>query len=227
VLIVFSLAALAVLRAIRFPAQSALERSGGGRPLSAIMRQPVFVVAVLSATVSFGVMNLLMTATPLAMQMCSLPFSKAALVLEWHIIGMFAPAFFTGSLIQRFGALNVMFVGVLLMGGCVAFALMGNEVMNFLVALTVLGVGWNFMFVGGTTLLTQTYRPEEKNRVQGTNDFLVFATMAVSSFASGALVTSRGWQLLNLGALPFLLVVALGIVWLARHPRHRPGVAGS
>jgi MFS family permease len=139
---------------------------------------------------------------------------------------MFAPSFFTGSLIRRFGVLNVMFVGVLLMAGCVAFALMGNEVMNFLVALFILGVGWNFMFIGGTTLLTQIYRPEEKNRVQGTNDFLVFATMAISSFASGALVTTRGWQLINIGALPFLIVVALGILWLARQSHRRPRIAG-
>ncbi len=227
VLVIFALVALGVLQVIRFPAQTPLERAGGGRPLSEIMRQPMFVVAVLAATVGYGVMNLLMTATPLAMQMCSLPFSKAALVLEWHIIGMFAPSFLTGNLIRRFGVLNVMFVGVLLMVGCVAFALAGNDVMNFVVALTVLGIGWNFMFIGGTTLLTQTYRPEEKNRVQGTNDFLVFATMAVSSFASGALVTSRGWELINFGALPFLVLVGIGILWLARQAPHRPEAAGS
>ena len=223
VLVVVSLIALAVLQRVRFPPQSALERAGGGRALGEIMRQPMFIVAALSATVGYGVMNLLMTATPLAMQMCSLPFSKAALVLEWHIIGMFAPSFFTGSLIRRFGVLRIMLTGVTLMFGCVAFALLGNEVMHFLVALCVLGIGWNFMFIGGTTLLTQTYRPEEKNRVQGTNDFMIFATMAASSFASGALVTTRGWTLLNLGALPFLVAVTLGILWLARQPgpQHR------
>jgi MFS family permease len=212
--ILVAFAAMGVLQLIRFPAQSAQERAGGGRPTREIMRQPAFVVAVLSATVSFGVMNLLMTATPLAMQMCSHPFSAAALVLEWHVIGMFAPSFFTGSLIKRYGVLNVIFVGVLLMFGCVGFALMGNEVMHFLGALFVLGVGWNFMFVGGTTLLLQTYRPKEKNRVQGTNDLLVFVTMATSSFASGALVTSRGWTLLNFGALPFLTIVAVAVIWL-------------
>jgi len=211
---VVGLVALAVIQWIRFPPQSAQEKAGGGRPTGEIMRQPAFIVAALSATVGFGVMNLLMTATPLAMEMCKHPFSAAVLVLEWHVIGMFAPSFVTGSLIKRFGVLNVIFTGVLLMFGCVCYALSGNDVMHFLLALFVLGVGWNFMFVGGTTLLLETYRPEEKNRVQGTNDLLIFATMASSSFASGALVTSRGWEMLNYGALPFLFIVACAVLWL-------------
>jgi MFS family permease len=219
VLVLFAVASLAVIQFIRFPVQTAAEKAGGGRPLREIMRQPAFMIAVLSATVGYGVMNLLMTATPLAMQMCSHPFADAALVLEWHVIGMFAPSFFTGSLIRRFGVLNIMFTGVLLMFGCVAFALGGNDVMHFLGALFALGVGWNFMFIGGTTLLTETYRPEEKNRVQGANDFMVFLTMATSSFSSGALITSRGWELLNMGALPFLAIVSLGIAWLAASRR--------
>ncbi len=219
VLVLFALASLLVIQFIRFPPQTAAEKAGGGRPLGEIMRQPVFIVAVLSATIGYGVMNLLMTATPLAMQMCSHPFSDTVLVLEWHVIGMFAPSFFTGSLIRRFGVLNIIFTGILLMFGCVAFALNGNDVTHFLGALFALGVGWNFMFIGGTTLLTQTYRPEEKNRVQGANDFLVFLTMAISSFSSGALVTSRGWELLNMGALPFLVLVSMAILWLALRPR--------
>ena len=225
VLVLFALASLLVIQMIRFPAQTAAEKAGGGRPLGEIMRQPVFVVAALSATIGYGVMNLLMTATPLAMQMCSHPFSDAALVLEWHVIGMFAPSFFTGSLIKRFGAVNIILVGVALMFACVAFALNGNDVMHFLGALFALGVGWNFMFIGGTTLLTETYRPEEKNRVQGANDFLVFLTMAISSFSSGALVTTRGWEMLNLGALPFLVVITLALVWLAT--RRRSLAAGA
>ena len=219
VLVLFALLSLFVIQFIRFPAQTAAEKAGGGRPLAEIMRQPVFIVAALSGTIGYGVMNLLMTATPLAMQMCTHPFSDAALVLEWHVIGMFAPSFFTGALIKRFGVLNIMFIGVLLMFGCVAFALNGNDVMHFLVALFALGVGWNFMFIGGTTLLTETYRPEEKNRVQGANDFLVFVTMATSSFSSGALVTTRGWEILNMGALPFLVIVSVGIIWLGMRRR--------
>ena len=219
VLALFALASLVVIQFVRFPAQTAAEKAGGGRPLAQIMRQPVFVVAVFGAVIGYGVMNLLMTATPLAMQMCSLPFSDAAIVLEWHVIGMFAPSFFTGHLIRRFGVLNIMFVGALLMFGCVAFALRGNDLMHFLVALFALGVGWNFLFIGGTTLLTETYRPEEKNKVQGANDFLIFLTMATSSFSSGALVTSRGWEILNYGALPFLVMVTAAIVWLGMHRR--------
>jgi MFS family permease len=224
VLVLFALASLVVIQFIRFPAQTAAEKAGGGRPLAEIMRQPIFIVAALSGTIGYGVMNLLMTATPLAMQMCSHPFSDAALVLEWHVIGMFAPSFFTGALIKRFGVLNIMFTGVLLMFGCVAFALNGNDVAHFLGALFALGVGWNFMFIGGTTLLTEAYRPEEKNRVQGANDFLVFLTMATSSFSSGALVTSRGWEILNYGALPFLVIVSAGILWLGMRRR---AVAGA
>ncbi|MFN0160782.1 MAG: MFS transporter [Burkholderiales bacterium] len=214
VLALFALASLIVVRFVEFPAQTAAEKAGGGRPLGEIMRQPVFIVAVLGATIGYGVMNLLMSATPLAMQMCSLPFSNAALVLEWHVIGMFAPSFFTGNLIRRFGVLNIMFTGALLMFACVAFALNGQDLMHFLGALFVLGVGWNFLFIGGTTLLTEAYRPEEKNRVQGVNDFLVFLTMATSSFTSGALVTTRGWEIINMGALPFLVLVCAGIFWL-------------
>ena len=225
VLVLFALISLVVIQMIRFPAQTAAEKAGGGRPLGEIMRQPVFVVAALSATIGYGVMNLLMTATPLAMQMCSHPFSDAALVLEWHVIGMFAPSFFTGSLIRRFGAVNIILVGVALMFGCVAFALNGNDVTHFLGALFALGIGWNFMFIGGTTLLTETYRPEEKNRVQGANDFLVFLTMAVSSFSSGALVTTRGWEMLNMGALPFLVVITVALLWLAT--RRRAIAAGA
>ena len=224
VLVLFALASMAVIQFIRFPAQTAAEKAGGGRALGEIMRQPVFIVAALCATVGYGVMNLLMTATPLAMQMCRHPFSDAVLVLEWHVIGMFAPSFFTGHLIRRFGVLNIMFVGALLMFGCVAFALNGNDVMHFLVALFALGVGWNFLFIGGTTLLTECYRPEEKNRVQGANDFLVFLTMATSSFSSGALVTTRGWDLLNMGALPFLVLVSCAILWLGMRRR---AVAGA
>ncbi|HEY4373587.1 MAG TPA: MFS transporter [Burkholderiales bacterium] len=216
VLVVFAILSLVVIQMIRFPVQSAAERAAGGRPLSEIMRQPVFVVACMGAVVGYGVMNLLMTATPIAMKMCSHPFDKAVLVLEWHVIGMFLPSFFTGSLIRRFGVLNVMFTGAMLMFACVGIALSGVEVHNFLIALMTLGVGWNFLFIGGTTLLTEAYRPEEKTKTQGANDFMIFLTMATSSFSSGALVTSKGWEILNYGALPFLVIVSCAILWLAR-----------
>jgi MFS family permease len=174
----------------------------------------------------FGVMNLLMAATPLAMQQCGLPFSQAALVLEWHVLGMFVPSFFTGHLIKRFGVLPVMTVGAVLNLVCVVVALSGVDLMQFLVALFALGVGWNFLYTGGSTLLLQTYRPEEKTKAQGAMDTCVFATMAVTSFASGALVTTQGWQMLNLGSLVPIALVGAALLWLAAQQRRRPTAAG-
>ena len=159
-------------------------------------------------------MNLLMAATPLAMQTCGLPFASTAWVLEWHVIGMFAPGFFTGSLIKRFGALPVMGVGALLNLVCIAVALTGQEPTQFLVALFTLGVGWNFLFTGSTTLSMQGYLPEEKDREQAVINFCVFATMAFTSFASGALVTTQGWNWLNIGSLLPVVVMGLGLLWL-------------
>ncbi len=186
-----------------------------GRPLSVIMKQPVFIVATAGAALGYGVMNLLMAATPLAMQVCGFEFDDAALVLEWHVIGMFAPGFFTGHLIKRFGVLTIMGVGVLLNVLCVAIAVSGVDLHQFLVALFLLGVGWNFLFTGSTTLSLQAYRPEEKDRAQAAINFFVFATMALTSFASGALVTTQGWTLLNLGSLLPLALTGLALGWLA------------
>ena len=214
-LVGIALLSLAAVSFIRFPPHVAPAAGApAGRTLAALLRQPVFAVAVAAAALGYGVMNLLMAATPIAMQQCKHPFESAALVLEWHVLGMFVPSFFTGRLIRRFGALPVMTVGALLNLACVAIALSGVDLMQFLVALFVLGVGWNFLYTGGTTLLTQAYRPEEKNRAQGVMDSCVFGTMAVSSFASGALVTTQGWTLLNLGSLLPMGLVAAGLLWL-------------
>ena len=190
-----------------------------GRPLSVIIRQPVFIVATIGAALGYGVMNLLMAATPLAMQVCGFEFSDAALVLEWHVIGMFAPGFFTGHLIKRFGVLPIMGVGVVLNAVCIAVALTGVNLHQFLIALFLLGVGWNFLFTGSTTLSLRAYRPEEKDRAQAAINFFVFATMAVTSFASGALVTTRGWALLNLGSLVPVALTGVALVWLAWRQR--------
>ena len=175
----------------------------------------MFAVAALSGALGFGVMNLLMAATPLAMQICSLPFPDVAFVLEWHVIGMFAPGFFTGHLIARFGVLSIMGVGVLLNIACILVALSGVELNQFLVALFLLGVGWNFLFTGATTLSLKAYRPEEKDRAQAFINFCVFATMALTSFASGALVTTQGWQWLNIGSLVPVALTGLALIWLA------------
>jgi len=160
-------------------------------------------------------MNLLMAATPLAMQQCGLPFSDAAFVLEWHVIGMFAPGFFTGHLIKRFGVLQVMAVGVLLNLVCIAVALSGVELHQFLIASFLLGVGWNFLFTGSTTLSLSTYRPQEKDRAQGAINRMVFITLALSSFSSGVLVTTQGWSLLNWGSLLPVVVTGSALLWLA------------
>jgi MFS family permease len=200
---------------IRFPAVPPKKAgASGGRPLSEIMRQPVFIVAAAAAALGYGVMNLLMAATPLAMQVCGYAFSDAALVLEWHVIGMFAPGFFTGSLIKRFGALPIMGVGVLLNLLCIAIALSGVDLHQFLLSLFLLGVGWNFLFTGSTTLSMKAWTPEEKDRGQAAINFFVFATMAVTSFASGALVTTQGWTWLNIGSLLPVGLTGGALVWL-------------
>ena len=214
VLSAIALVALGVQAQVRVPPPSVEETRGGGRPLSQIVRQPVFIVAALSAALGYGIMNLLMTATPLAMSFCSHPFSAAAFVIEWHVVGMYAPGFFTGSLIRRFGALKVIAVGVLLMGACVAVALSGIALWQFWTALVLLGVGWNFMYTGGTTLLIDVYSPAEKAKTQGMNDVIVFTVMSISSFSSGALISAAGWEWMNLVALPLLAIVASAVLWL-------------
>ncbi len=225
-LAVVALIAMAVVAAVRFPAEPVRTGSAGsGRPLGEIVRQPVFIVSTLGAALSYGVMNLLMAATPLAMDICGMPFSDAALVLEWHVIGMFAPGFFTGHLIKRFGVLNIMGVGVLLNGACIAIALSGQDLHQFLIGLFLLGVGWNFLFTGSTTLAMSAYRSEEKDRAQAAINLAVFGTMALTSFASGALVTTQGWALLNLGSAVPVAIMGVALVWLAARQRAAEEVA--
>jgi MFS family permease len=227
-LVAVALLSLLLLSFIEFPAHKApLPGASSGRPLRDIMQQPVFVVAVAAGALGYGVMNLLMAATPIAMQQCLHPFSSAALVLEWHVLGMFVPSFFTGHLIKRFGALPIMGIGALLNFACVLIALSGVELMQFLTALLVLGVGWNFLFTGATTLFTTAYRPEEKNKAQGAMDTCVFATMALTSFASGALITTQGWTWLNLGSLLPITLVSLALLWLALDQRRAARAAAA
>lgn len=223
VLVAVGLLALAVLSLIRFPALPVpAPGAPQGRSLRELARQPVFVVAVAACALGYGVMNLLMAATPIAMAQCGLPFDKTALVLEWHVLGMFVPSFFTGALIKRFGALPVMAVGVLLNLACILFALSGLDLMHFLGALLTLGVGWNFLFIGGTTLFTEAYRPEEKTQAQGAMDFCIYSVMTLTSFSSGALVMTGGWSWMNWASLVPLALTALALLWLARQPRLQP-----
>lgn len=216
-LIGIALLGLVVISLIRFPPLPGAGGSGApqGRALREIARQPVFVVAVAGCALGYGVMNLLMAATPIAMAQCAHPFSAAALVLEWHVLGMFVPSFFTGSLVKRFGALPIMTVGLVLNFACVAIALSGVDLMHFLAALFVLGVGWNFLFIGGTTLATEAYRPEERTTAQAGVDFWVYLTMTLTSFGSGALVTTGGWTFMNVGSLVPLGLLAAALGWLA------------
>jgi predicted MFS family arabinose efflux permease len=195
-----------------------------GRPLRVIARQPIFVVAVAACALGYGVMSLLMSATPIAMAQCAHPFSAAALVLEWHVIAMYLPSFFTGSLIKRVGVWPVLVAGLALNVVCVGIALSGVDLMHFLAALITRGVGWNFLFVGGTTLATEAYRPEERTTAQAAVDFCVYATMTLTSFGSGALVTTGGWQAMNLGTLLPLSLLAVALAWIRwRRPAAAPG----
>ena len=214
-LAVIAMLSMALMSYIEFPPVPPKKASDQtGRPLNEIMRQPVFFVATLSAALGYGVMNLLMAATPLAMQVCGLSFEDTAWVLQWHVIGMFAPGFVTGHLIKRFGVLSIMGVGVLLNIACISIALSGVDIHEFLLALFLLGVGWNFLFTGSTTLSMQAYTPQEKDKAQAAINFCVFSTMAVTSFASGALVTTQGWTWLNWGSLLPVVITAGGLLFL-------------
>ncbi len=198
---------------VKIPTPSAAERAHSGRPIGEIVRQPVFAVAILGAMVGYGSMTFLMTATPLAMIACGFAFRDAAFVIQWHAVGMFLPSFFTGSLIQRFGVIQVMLTGALAYLACIAINVSGIELLQFFSALVLLGIGWNFLFVGGTTLLTQAYRPEERAKVQGLGDFLVFTSSTVAAFSSGALNHAFGWQALNLGVVPLVAIVTGALLW--------------
>jgi MFS family permease len=223
-LVGFALLSILVLRWLQLPGLTETERKGAGRPLAAIARQPTFLVAVLCATVAYGVMNLLMTTTPLAMAACEHPFSEAAFVIQWHVVGMFAPAFVTGSIIHRVGLAKVMLAGVVLNIACVGIALSGVDVLHFWLALFLLGVGWNFMFIGATALLTESHTPAERAKVQGVNDAAIFVTLVVSSLSSGALFTFQGWQTMNAMAIPVLVAAGAGILWLSWR-RRRPAAS--
>ena len=228
-LIGVALLSMLCMAAIRFEAQPVVLNAAGqreqGRPLKVLMRQPAFIVAIVGAALGYGVMNLLMAATPLAMQVCGFDFDASALVLEWHVIGMFAPGFVTGHLIKRFGVLPIMGAGVLLNLACVAVALMGVEMHHFGIALFLLGVGWNFLFTGSTTLAMTAYRPEEKDRAQAAINFCVYATLALSAFSSGVLVTTQGWTLLNAGSLVPIVVTGAALIWLGLQRRQAARVA--
>ena len=212
-----ALVAMAVLSGVDLPPPAPAELARG-RPLREIVRQPRFGIAVLCGVVSYVMMNLVMTSAPLAMRMCGLPLSASNGALQWHIVAMYGPSFFTGGLIARFGAPRVAAVGLMLIGTAALVGLQGTTGPHFVAVLVLLGLGWNFGFVGASALVLETHRPEERTRVQAFNDFLVFGTMAAGSFASGQLLTNLGWGAVNGVVFP---PVALTLMVLAASGRLR------
>lgn len=202
-----------VLFFVKIPRPSA-EALRGGRPLSVIARQPAFIVAVIAAVVAYSVMGLLMSVTPLAMVLHKHSFDQATLVIQWHVLGMYVPSFFTGHLVRWFGTLNIMLCGALLMFGCLAVGLSGTTVAHFWIALGVLGLGWNFLFVGATTLLTETYTIAERAKTQAVNEVAIFTIVGLATFFSGTLLHEFGWSAVNYSALPALAVVTIAILLL-------------
>ncbi|RXG96197.1 MFS transporter [Bradyrhizobium zhanjiangense] len=215
---------LSVLAGVRLPMSIAADR-GRGRPLSVIARQPRFIAAVVCGVVSYLLMNFLMTAAPLAMKFCNLSQEAANLGLQWHVIAMYGPSFWTGRLITRFGASRVVATGLLLTAASSAIGLFGIQVGHFWATLILLGVGWNFGFVGASAMVLECHRPEEKARVQSLNDFIVFGTMTFGSFLSGGLLSAYGWNTVLWVSFPplFLAVAALALA----SPRARRGDAAS
>ena len=214
-----ALAAVAVLRFVDIPNLPPATHGRPARPLASIMAQPKFIVAVICAMVSYSMMTLLMTATPIAMVACDLSIEDAAFVVQWHSVAMFAPSFFTGNLIARFGTTRVILAGMALQALCGVVALSGIDIEEFTIALVLLGLGWNFGFVGATTLVTETYRPEERNKVQAANDFLVFGSVVTASFMSGVLLQAYGWSTVVMALFPFVALIAAMLLWPASRRR--------
>ena len=193
----------------------------GGRPLFEIARQPRFIAAALCGVIAYPIMNLVMTSAPLAMKMCGLTVSDSNFGIQWHIVAMYGPSFFTGSLIARFGAPKIVALGLLLEAAAAGIGLAGITAMHFWATLIVLGVGWNFAFIGASALVLETHRPQERNKVQAFNDFLVFGSMAIGSFSSGMLLASFGWATVNEVVFPVVLAAATLLAWGALRGRTR------
>ncbi|MCY9863774.1 MFS transporter [Vibrio coralliirubri] len=215
-LIGLNILALLILQTIQFPKVSFNSQAPKSDPLSVIVKSPNFIGAVFAAMVAYAVMNILMTATPLAMIGCGFDFTKAAGVIEWHVLGMFVPAFFTGSLIEKFGSRMMILVGGVLFVVCIAINIHGESIWHFRAALVVLGVGWNFMFIAATGLFSQSYQSQNKAKAQAFNEFVVFGCVTITAMLSGWLESTAGWQNLNIYVLPFVLAVILLFAFSAR-----------
>jgi len=221
-----ALLAVPVLMLLRIPRETRTQTHATGRPLATIARTPVFIVAVVAGVVSYGLMSFIMTAAPMAMVGCGHTIGEAALGIQWHVLAMFGPSFFTGHLIARFGKINVTAAGLILIALAGALNLAGLELLHFWGGLILLGVGWNFGFIGATALLTESYRPEERNKVQGLNDFLVFGTVAAASFSSGHLLNTGGWETVNTLMFPLIGVVLVLLAGLAALRRRQAAPQG-
>ncbi|MBO7913444.1 MFS transporter [Vibrio sp. G41H] len=218
-LIGLNILALLILQTIQFPKVSFNSQAPKADPLGVIVKAPNFIGAVFAAMVAYAVMNILMTATPLAMIGCGFDFTKAAGVIEWHVLGMFVPAFFTGSLIERFGSRMMILAGGILFVVSIAINIHGESIWHFRAALVVLGVGWNFMFIAATGLFSQSYQSQNKAKAQAFNEFIVFGCVTITAMLSGWLESTAGWQNLNIYVLPFVLAVILLFVFSARKSR--------
>lgn len=224
---VVALVAMALLSTVDAPKPAAADLHGG-RPLGEIARQPRFIAAAICGIVSYAMMNLVMTSAPLAMRICGLSLSDSNFGIQWHIVAMYGPSFFTGSLIARFGAPAVVATGLALEAVAAMIGISGLTAMHFWVGLIVLGVGWNFGFVGASALVLETHRPQERNKVQAFNDFLVFGVMAIGSFSSGQMLATYGWSSVNMVVFPPVLIgfVALVMAGVVRR-RERTMAAGT
>jgi len=210
-----------VLQFVKIPPLHA-KAAVAGRPLADIVLTPRFIVAVGCGVASYAMMNMMMTSAPLAMVGCGHSVTDASLGIQWHVLSMYAPSFITGSLIIRFGVGRITTLGLVLIGAAALVGLNGISVAHFWTALILLGLGWNFAFIGATNLVTQCHRPEERTKVQSFNDFLIFGSMALSSFSSGQLLDRFGWTAVNEVVLPTVIVAALMLGWLTLRERANP-----
>ena len=215
---VVALLGAVILLAVDIPVKKE-EAADTGRPLAVVASQPRYIVACTTGMLSFGIMMLVMTATPVAMLGCGFTVSDSSWVIQWHALAMFVPSFFTGSLITRYGAEKISAIGMVLLVGAAISGLMGINFENFAVGLVLLGLGWNFGFLGGTTMLTTTYEPSERNKAQGLNDFLTFTVTALASLGAGKLLAISGWNAVNYAVFPMVAVALAMITWLVMSRR--------
>ncbi len=221
---VLALLAFALISLIDIPLVKVGEDKRKARPMKEILKNPRLRVAVIAGMVSYGVMNLLMTATPIAMVACGFSVDDSLGVIQWHVLAMYVPSFFTGHLIARFGVERIIFAGLFMLVTAAVIGLMGITIVNFYAGLIMLGLGWNFGFIGATTMVTQCYEPSEKSKVQAFNDFAVFGTVFVASLSSGQLFAGIGWNAVNIALFPMVAIAAVAMIWLSMHTKRQNAV---